>query len=165
VLSVSQQYSCVCSESRCRWQCDEGWGTSSGAHVVCVDHVSGNLLQSPLLPTDLDDIHLETTVELEHSAQQFCKRPAVSVYLICRPNGFILKWPWPGEHPTTRFYILKVLSHLLFYDITPVIFIILVHVKYNFHWLDITLHMQNMEWYMSVSVRCDIWAEIRNVDG
>jgi len=62
-----------------------------------VDDVFGTLVQSPLLPIDLDDIHLGTTVELEHSAQEFCNRPMVSVYLICRPDAFNLKGPLPEE--------------------------------------------------------------------
>jgi len=44
-----------------------------------VDGVFGTLVQSPLLPIDLDGIHLGITVELEHSAQEFCNRPMVFI--------------------------------------------------------------------------------------
>jgi hypothetical protein len=80
-----------------------------------VDDVFGTPLQSPLLPINLDDIHLGTTLGLEHSAQEFCNRPnlmdsfkfctipVARVYLyipgqviiyICMPDGSIMVWQW-----------------------------------------------------------------------
>jgi hypothetical protein len=46
-----------------------------------VDGVSGTHVQYPLLPKDLDGIHLGTLEGLENSAQEFCNKPGIRNYI------------------------------------------------------------------------------------
>jgi hypothetical protein len=48
-----------------------------------MDDVSGTPLQFPLLPINLDDIHLDRALGLERSAQEFCEMQMTNGVLIC----------------------------------------------------------------------------------